>query len=585
MTKPAPKPKTSRVRDLLTKPIRLPQWFAARPHAEDPQIFGFNDERDLVIGEVVARVVGQCLESELEVLLNETAHREIERLDKQRDEEAREWLGFWREVVRKLSRMGAAEQRETLRRVVEYMARDVAGNFDPRVYQFSQRVVPGVIAGVMNPRLLVREALSKRRVGVERLISITGHVDHLHALTRVGTVILVPTHSSNLDSLAIGESLARENLPPVVYGAGKNLFTNPMISFFMHNLGAYRVDRRIKASIYKDVLKTYSCVMIERGYHSLFFPGGTRSRSGMIESRLKLGLAGTAVEAYARRAVRAKLRGEGPPEPIFFVPVTINYALVLEAESLIEDHLLEEGQARYIIEDDEFSQADRWIAFLNRLMNYDGACVLRYGQAFDPFGNPVDERGRSLAPDGRVLDPVRYVSRRGQPVLDAARDAAYTRALGHLLVERYRKETVVMITQLVAHVLFRKLVQETPGVDLFGRMRRRGEVTWDHGDFVRVYSETRDRLAVLADEGELHLDSYLLTDSAERAFERATGAWDGYHDRTLVRLEDTTITIEDPMMLLYYQNRLVPWALDLAGAEPRELQAAREIAGLGEVVA
>jgi glycerol-3-phosphate O-acyltransferase len=45
--------------------------------------------------------------------------------------------------------------------------------------------------------------------------------------------------------------------------------------------------------------------MIERGYHSLFFPGGTRSRSGMVEKRLKLGLAGTGVEAFARNQARA----------------------------------------------------------------------------------------------------------------------------------------------------------------------------------------------------------------------------------------------------------------------------------------
>ncbi|MCA9698506.1 MAG: 1-acyl-sn-glycerol-3-phosphate acyltransferase, partial [Myxococcales bacterium] len=349
MDKPAPKPKSSRVRDLLTKPIRLPQWFASRPREGEPRIFSFNDERDLVIGEVVARVVGQSIGSELVVLLNETAHHEIERLEKQRDEEAWEWLGFWRKVVRKLSRMSEAELREVLRQVVEYMARDIAGNFDPRVYRFSQRMIPGLIAGVMNPRELARETLSAGQIGVQRLVSITGQVDELQSLAQIGTVIVVPTHSSNLDSLAVGESLARKDLPPVVYGAGKNLFTNPIISFFMHNLGAYRVDRRVKARIYKEVLKTYSCVMIERGYHSLFFPGGTRSRSGLIESRLKLGLAGTAVEAYARRAIRARVRGE-QPAPIFFVPLTINYALVLEAESLIEDYLLEKGQARYIIE-------------------------------------------------------------------------------------------------------------------------------------------------------------------------------------------------------------------------------------------
>ena len=116
------------------------------------------------------------------------------------------------------------------------------------------------------------------------------------------------------------------------------------------------------------MLKTYSSVMIERGYHSLFFPGGTRSRSGMVESRLKLGLAGTAIEAYARNAIRAEPRRA--PRPIFFVPVTINYALVLEAETLIDDYLKEAGKARYIIEDDEFSQLDRWLAFFRRLTSY-----------------------------------------------------------------------------------------------------------------------------------------------------------------------------------------------------------------------
>ncbi|NVB42720.1 1-acyl-sn-glycerol-3-phosphate acyltransferase [Pseudenhygromyxa sp. WMMC2535] len=581
MDKPAPKPKSSRVRDLLTKPIRLPQWFGARPRPGAPRIFTFNDERDLVISEVVARVVAHYPADELLVLLNETAHLEIARLEKQRDDEAWEWLGFWRKVVRKLSRMNDAELRETLRRVVETMARDVAGNFDPRVYQFSQRVIPGLIAGVMNPRELARETMSAGKIGVDRLISISGNVESLHALSEIGTVIVVPTHSSNLDSLAVGESLAREDLPPVVYGAGKNLFTNPIISFFMHNLGAYRVDRRIKAGVYKQVLKTYSCVMIERGYHSLFFPGGTRSRSGMIENRLKLGLAGTAVEAYTRRAIRARVRGE-QPKPIFFVPLTINYALVLEAESLIEDYLLEKGQARYIIEDDEFSQLDRWLAFFKRLTNYGGACVLRYGQALDPFGNRVDEQGRSLAPDGRIIDPVRYVSRRGQPVLDPVRDAAYTRELSQELVAAYQRETVVMTTQLVAHVLFRKLVAETPGVDLFGRMRRRGEVRWSHQEYVHSYTQTRERLSALADAGRLHLNAYLLTDSAERALERAMDAWDGYHERTVARLDQGEIILEDPSLLLYYQNRLVPWAEDLADAsDPDELRAGRELATMG----
>src|SRR5690606_36429483 len=233
--------------------------------------------------------------------------------------------------------------------------------------------------GVMNPKQLTLDAVGGK-VGAERLVSLTGHLPELAALARVETVIVVPTHSSILDSLAIRESLARKDLPPVVYGAGKNLFTNPISSFFMHNLGAYRIDRRIKSQIYTDVLTTYSAVMIERGYHSLFFPGGTRSRSGMIEGRLKLGLAGTAIEAYARYAIRARARGERPT-PIFFVPVTINYALVLEAESLIEDYLKESGQARYSIEDDEMSQLARRPTSSKQPISHGPACVLRHPRA------------------------------------------------------------------------------------------------------------------------------------------------------------------------------------------------------------
>ena len=42
-------------------------------------------------------------------------------------------------------------------------------------------------------------------------------------------------------------ALFRLGLPPYTYGAGLNLFSNKMIGFFMHNLGAYKVDRRKKA--------------------------------------------------------------------------------------------------------------------------------------------------------------------------------------------------------------------------------------------------------------------------------------------------------------------------------------------------
>jgi hypothetical protein len=171
-----------------------------------------------------------------------------------------------------------------------------------------------------------------------------------------------------MDSVVIGLALERAGLPPVTYGAGKNLFTNPFISFFMHNLGAYRVDRRLRFELYKEILKEYSTVLLESGYHSLFFPGGTRCRSNIIEKNLKLGLLGTTVTAY-----KNSVRDGAPHKRLYIVPATINYRLVLEAETLIDDYLAETGKNRYIITDDEFSRVGRLVEFFRKILAHEGS--------------------------------------------------------------------------------------------------------------------------------------------------------------------------------------------------------------------
>ena len=566
------------MKNLLTRPVRLPRLKPYVPSPDDPPIFWFNSERQDVVRDVVRRVVDRLAADRrpLEYALNDVAYEEVKRLESQRDDEARASLGTWRGMIRKVGRMSEAEKREALQSICTRMTHDIAGNFDPRVYRFSTGMLPQLLTGIMKPSALPEELMSlgRRTHVIDEMLRTEGDTAHLRALAKKGTLVFVPTHSSNLDSIALGYALMREGLPPVVYGAGKNLFTNPIISFFMHNLGAYRVDRRIRAGLYKDVLKSYSTVMIERGYHSLFFPGGTRSRSGLVERKLKLGLAGTAIEAFTNNRVR------GIARPVYFVPTTINYGLVLEAETLIEDWLKESGKARYIIEDDEFTQVDRWLAFFRRLAQMESACVLRFGRPLDCFGNAVDPEGHSLAPDGRAIDPGGYVSLRGTPTVDPKRDAEYTRELGQQLVDEYERETVLMSTQIVAHALFRRLVKATPGVDLFGRLRHRGEITVDRAELTAEVGAMRDRLAGLASTGAVHLSDLSLRGAPETMLDRVFSAWGGYHRRTIVLEHDGKVTAEDPTMLLYYQNRLVPYAERIAES-PDDLAAAQQIARLG----
>ncbi|MCA9688702.1 MAG: 1-acyl-sn-glycerol-3-phosphate acyltransferase [Nannocystaceae bacterium] len=556
---------------LLQTRLRLPE-IPGRPVDPDaPLLFGFNRERDEIITGVADRLVHRYRGLPPERLLytlNEAANAELRRLTLQRDGEAEAELDGWKKLARKVGGMSHSRRLKTMHRISARIAADVAGNFDPRVYRLVLQVVPGLLTGIMTPADLPLELVRSGWSQLDRRLSVEGPVAKLRRLARLGTLILVPTHSSNLDSIALGYSLAREGLPPVVYGAGKNLFSNPLISFFMHNLGAYRVDRRIQAPLYKEVLKGFSFEVIRRGYHSLFFPGGTRSRAGVVERHLKLGLAGTAVEAFAHNQV------SGHPRPVFFVPVTINYGLVLEAETLIEDHLKGEGQGRYIITDDEFSRVGRLVAFFNKLTRLRSAAVIRFSEPFDPFCNPVDDLGRSLGPGGHKLDPGTYVRRHGAPVIDAARDAGYTRELGELLPRVYARETVIMWTQLVAHVLYRHLVQSTPGRDLWNRHRVH-DVTMPRDQLIAACGHARDRLLALEAEGQIRVDPTVRCELPERIVADALDAWSGYHTTTVVSERDGAVQLVDPNLLLYYQNRLVGLAEELATEDT--LAAARRI--------
>lgn len=560
---------------LSQRPLRIPRFAPYEAPVGAPRIFRFNEEREDIVATVVARVCASASKrGEIELALNDAAYNEVRRLESQRDRESEQALPGWRMLVRRIARMSEDEKRSALSAIVESMALDIAGNFDPRVFDLARRGVPKLLTGLMRPSRLPKEIFRTGSSVADEALTVQGNVELLRALERRGTMLYVPTHSSNLDSIVLAYALDRSGLAPVVYGAGRNLFTNPIISFFMHNLGAYRVDRRIRAKVYKDALKAYSSVMIERGYHSLFFPGGTRGRSGMIERHLKLGLVGSAVSGFAQ------CEAEGKHQPVYVVPTTINYALVLEAETLIEDWLAERGRARYIIVDDEFSHIDRWVAFFRKLVAIDSSCVIRFGDPVDLFGNPVDAEGRSIAPSGLRVDAATYVQRRGVPVADPARDAAYTRELGELILRRYREDTVIMATQLVAHLLYRRLVAETSGNDLYGRLRLRGQVRVERDELAREIGLARDALAGLRGDLAVRMSPFLMREPPREIIRRCLSIWNGYHRRVAARDDGRDIIAEDPMLLLYYQNRLVPFAeaispssMEAAAREIRELEA------------
>jgi glycerol-3-phosphate O-acyltransferase len=539
-------------------------------------IFAFNAARSSIVEEVVDRIVKQTRDP-LHVL-NEAAYLETRRLQRHAGPELTEW----RHLAAHLGRMTDGELRDKLRHYAERYAWDVAGNFDQRVYKFASRAMAPLLGALMSPKATFKNLHhSFDLTALDGRILVQGPREHIRKLSEIGTVVFVPTHLSNLDSVVFGFALERAGLPPAVYGAGKNLFTNPVLSYFMHNLGAYRVDRRLRHGLYKDVLKCYSSVLIERGYHSLFFPGGTRSRSGGVERKLKLGLAGTGIDAFVRSTAH------GRSHRVFFVPSTINYLLTLEAETLIDDFLQEEGKARYIIDDDESTRVARVASFMQKLLGLDGACVIRFARPLDCFGNYVDDEGNSHDLRGRVVDSTSYViGRDGKPCADGVRDAEYTRELGERIVDAFRRETVVMATHIVATCAFERLRRAVGKADLFAVLRHRDDVTVPRSELAEDVDLMLDRVAAMEEVGEIVMAPSLRGKRGDAVLDDALRAFAGYHTQEVLTPRGSELVLRDTRLLFYYQNRLAAHGLAFdaiappgtSPAQPRPLPAARSAA-------
>src|SRR5690606_12617440 len=295
---------------------------------------------------------------------------------------------------------------EIVREIVTRYAYQIAGNFRPSSYRLARTIITFGFARLLNAaRVKGFRSLWSKQFTLQDKINITGETEHIRSLARKGTVVMVPTHFSNLDSILIGWVIHTLGLPPFVYGAGLNLFNIEVLAYFMNSLGAYKVDRRKKNLLYMETLKTYSSLALKKGCHSLFFPGGTRSRSGKIEKRLKLGLLGTAMEA---QRLNFQEKGTEENNKIFIVPVVINYHFVLEAPSLINEYLALKGQERYYVENDEFSNSYKILAFLVKFFTKGSDISVSIGKGMDIVGNYVDDEGRSIDKQGRFINSMDY---------------------------------------------------------------------------------------------------------------------------------------------------------------------------------
>jgi len=301
---------------------------------------------------------------------------------------------------------------------------------------------------------------------------------------------------------------------------------------------------------------------MELGYHNLFFPGGTRSRSGAVEQKLKKGLMGEALHAYINN-----LRNSKDQPDVFVVPCTINYQLVLEAETLIDDHLKEIGKSRYIIEDDEFSKPKRVLEFVSQIFSLESRIHLVLSKPLDVFGNLVDPDGTSRDTRGRPVQRRRYVEEDGQPVFDDQRDREYTRELSDSIAAAYRRDVVITPIHLMSRVVFDWLAERNPEADLY-RLLRTGGVD-ESIPLTDAYRRVETMLVALRERegnGGPRLASSLRTRDTVKIVNQALAHLKSYHHRPALERRGDRLFHLDRNLLLYYSNRLKTFELPRAEA-------------------
>lgn len=531
-------------------------------------LFRFNRDRNAVIDEVVERVTREALDrawknpSEgLEYLLNEAAYVEIERLDGRTDQDAKEERSMWTRIARSMGRSTEEENAERLRNIVAKLAGSTVGHFRPTVFRFATEVLPSGISYALSRG--VRPDGSTFAALRDRLV-IEGEVGKLRRLSELGTIVYVPTHSSHLDSVLVAWAMHEARLPAVVYGADANLFTHPLMAFFMANLGAYKVNRERGYRLYRRVLKAYSQVLLEFGYHSMFFPAGKRSRLGTVEDELKLGLLSTSLEAYTENILRGRL-----DRPIYIVPITVNYQLVLEAATLIDDGLAKPGASRPIIKNDEFTDVRRVAAYVRSSLDLGLTTTIRFCTPMDVFGNPIDQDGESIDLEGRRVDPQRYLWVDGEARADQVRDREYTRLLAGRLVEAYRRNVVIHPLHLVSFALVEHLRRAHPDWDVNRTLR------FSKGDGVSeavAIGET-ERLIRLArrdaSQSRYRLSRAAKTQSAAEMIDDVLAIYARASSAPALVRQGRRLKFQGTKLLYFYSNRLRGYGLERRlGAAP-----------------
>jgi len=538
------------------------------PEIEKWPIFRFGKGRDAYVKSLVESIESRFASHDADALaenISKTVYMESQRVKNQAwkvdpaDDEVY-WKNIGKELNAALIRSDKEDAlRELLSKIIKRYAEEIVGSFDKNTFLFARRFLNFMFRTLLSPFKSSLGWFWGRRSSIHKKIKLAGHTETMRSLFDKGTVVVVPTHFSNIDSIMIGYGLDEmAGVPAFAYGAGLNLYQTEIAAYFMNRLGAYRVDRRKKNPIYLEALKTMASHSISLGVNNIFFPGGTRSRSGALEQKLKLGLLGAVVECQRNNLMAGK------ENKIYIVPMIMSYHFVLEAKSLVEEYLKMSGRERYVRQKDQSSGSSKFFNFLRQVFTKESEVVLSFGAPMDVLGNEVDTDGNSFDKNGnRIFVEDYFKDEEGVLSAHPQREGIYTKLLGEKIVEKYHQYNVVLSSHVVSFTCFHLFTLLHREPDVFSLLTlSEDEFVIDEGLFAEKLGLVLRHLRGLADSGNVLLDDVVAHGTTESVIQHAWHHGWHYHMGEMLVRKDQKVYCKNIRLLYFYHNRLSTFELD-----------------------
>ena len=422
---------------------------------------------------------------------------------------------------------------EILPILIDRYTKEITGNFKRSHHGFARRLITSFLARLLNTARLRNPFGS---LNLDSTIQIVGKHKRLRELSNKGPIVMVPTHFSHLDSALIGWIISHLGLPAFMYGAGLVLYNLKIFAYFFNSLGAYKVDRRKKHLLYLETLKTYTERAIVNGCHNLFYPGGTRSRSGSIEKNLKLGLLGSTLEAQKELNKKNK--------KIYIIPVTFNYQFVLEGPALINQYL----SKNKFNNDLGYSNTFKIFTFLIKYFTRSNRMAVSFGSPLDIYGNIVDKQGNPINKNSLSLK-----KNNKKEILNN---------LSEKIIDELMAGTVVFSSLILSFTSFEIIRNKFKKMDLQSIMELpEDELTLNINYYKSKYKLVLESIRKLSFKKKIKISDELLLpvdDQIEIGYKNL-GL---YHAIRPLELKKDKIIIKNIKMLFYYRNRLEGFGIE-----------------------